>query len=73
MIFHATTHRLDIQYRLKNKIYNVNPKDLEAARHGNPGVEMTSDPFDTHTIERGNSWTLPEGAEFIKELQMQSA
>ena len=73
MIFHATTHPLAIDYKLKGKIYNVHPIDLKAAQAGDPSTPMTDAPFDTQTVLPGETWTLPEGATFIREQHLQNA
>ena len=70
MTFTATALPLAIDHKLKGKIYNVHPLSLAAARAGNPGVAMSSDPFDTHLIAPGASWVLPDGAEFIRQREM---
>ena len=69
MEFTATDHDLMIDYKIKGKIYNSRSTEdaVKAAKKANPGLQITSAPFDTETILKGNTWTLPEGAELINE------
>lgn len=68
MEFTATDHDLRVDYKLAGKIYNANPKDIEAARDAKPHHLVTADPFDSEVILKGRTWELPAGAEVIRKV-----
>lgn len=69
MNFTAGAFPLAIDHKLEGKLYNANHFQVQAlGKHA-----ATTDPFDTHTVEPGDTWELPAGAEFIRQRELRGA
>lgn len=66
MKFTAAEFPLAIDHRLKGKLYNASIFQVNALPRG----AATTDPFDTHNVEPGETWELPAGAEFIRQREL---
>ncbi|WP_076999678.1 hypothetical protein [Variovorax sp. KK3] len=67
MTFTANGSPIYVDYKFDDGIYNMNPKDIAAAKAANPDGHFSIDPFDTQTLEPGQSWALPDGTTFIRQ------
>jgi len=69
MKFTAGEFPLNIDYKLRGKLYNANPFQVKALPKG----AATVDPYDTYTIMPGDAWDLPAGADFIQKRELRGA
>ncbi len=69
MKFTAQQFPLDIDHRLKGKVYMANPSQM----HVLPKGTASPHPFDTYNLMPGESWELPADAEFIQQRELRGA
>ena len=69
MTFVASHGVIYVDYRVEGGTYNFSGTDqaLAAAKAANPELTITRAPFDTKTLNPGESWELPEGAVFVNK------